>query len=297
MIVACSFSSLMEWARFHSPLSSRETLAHEDREPRLPREGRSERRSTGPRSRPQHRFAEQDQGSDERRRGFLPTALCTCRALARRLLYNCVRTNPSPYRGMGKTQMKPIFFSAFGCLLACVTGAAASTTPRTELAIFPAFTVSTDQSARVVISNIAASEGTNSTQCEVQVKFFGPDGSLEGEAAELQLKPGESRSVTVSHPQNLLRASVGVQSDTEVSTACQLKARVEVFDVQTGTTFVSLAADPSSLRPECASSSLPASLNIGQDVTSAVGRRRASRRYRTRPLRPPALTGKPHLAS
>lgn len=241
---------------------------------------------------------EQDQGSDEGRRGFLHTALSTCRALARRLLYNSDRTNPSPYRGMGKTQMKPIFFSAFGCLLACVTGAAASTTPRTELAIFPAFTVSTDQSARVVISNIAASgEGTNSTPCEVQVKFFGPDGSLEGEAAELQLKPGESRSVTVSHPQNLLRASVGVQSDTEVSTACQLKARVEVFDVQTGTTFVSLAADPSSLRPECASSSLPASLNIGQDVTSAVGRRRASRRYRTRPLRPPALTGKPHLAS
>lgn len=179
--------------------------------------------------------------------------------------------------------MKPIFFGAFGYLLACVTGDAAAAPPQTEVAIFAALTVSTDQSARVVISNVTASdEGTNPPPCQVQVKFFGPDGSLADEVAALQLKAGESRSVTVSHPQHLLRASVGVQSDVDVSKACELKARVEVFDLQTGTTFVSVAADPSIGHFECASSSVPASVNIGQDVTSALGRRRVTRRYSTR---------------
>lgn len=180
----------------------------------------------------------------------------------------------------GKTKMKPIFF-AFGCLLACVTGDAAAAPSQTEVANFAALTVSTDQSARVVISNITApGEGTNPPPCHVEVKFFGPDGSLAGDVAALQLKPGESRSVAVSHPLHLLRASVGVESDVEVSKACELRARVEVFDLQTGTTFVSVAPDPSGGHSECASSSVPSSINLGQDVTSAIGRRRVSRRYR-----------------
>lgn len=180
---------------------------------------------------------------------------------------------------MGNTQLKPIFFGAFGCLLACVTGDAAAAPLQTEVAVFAALTVSTDQSARVVISNVTASgDGTNPHSCQVQVKFFGPDGSLADEAAALQLNPGKSRSVTVSHPPHLLRASVSVDSNDEISKACELKARVEVFDVQTSTTFVSIAADPSSGHSECASSA-PASINLGQDITSAIGRRRASRRY------------------
>lgn len=199
-----------------------------------------------------------------------------------RLLYISVRTNPSTDCGMGKTQLKPIFFGACGCLLACVSSDAAAAPLQTEVAVFAALTVSTDQSARVVISNVTASgDGTNHPSCQVQVKFFGPDGSLADEAAALQLKPGESRSVTVFHPPHLLRASVSVDSNSEISKACELKARVEVFDVQTGTTFVSIAADPSSGHSECASSSAPASINLGQDITSAIGRRRASRRYRT----------------
>lgn len=174
--------------------------------------------------------------------------------------------------------MRPIFFGAFGCLLACVTGSAAPLP--TEVAVFSALTVSADQSARVVISNVtAAGDGTNPSPCQVQVKFFGPDGSLAGEVAALQLKPGESRSVAASHPPHLLRATVGVESNVETSKACELKARVEVFDVQTGTTFVSVAADPSSSRSECTSSPTPASLNLGQDITSSIGRRRASKRY------------------
>lgn len=179
--------------------------------------------------------------------------------------------------------MKPIFFGAFACLLAWVTGDAAAAPSQAEVAIFAALTVSADQSARVVISNITASgEGTNPPPCHIEVKFFGPDGSLAGDVAALQLKPGESRSVAVSHPLPLLRASVGVKSDIEVPKTCELKARVEVFDIQTGTTFVSVAADPSSGRSECASSSVPASISLGQDVTSAMGRRRVSRRYRIR---------------
>jgi hypothetical protein len=175
--------------------------------------------------------------------------------------------------------MKSIFFGAFGYLLACVTGDAVAAAAQTEVAIFAALTVGNDQSARVLISNVTASgEGTNPPPCQVQVKFFGSDGSLLDEMAALQLKPGESRSVTVSHPANLLRVSVGAESDVDISKACELKARVEVFDLQTGTTFVSVAADPSIGHFECASSSVPVSMNLGQDVTSALGRRGVSRR-------------------
>jgi hypothetical protein len=185
---------------------------------------------------------------------------------------------------MGKTQLKSIFFGVFGCcLLACVTGDAVAAPLQAEVAVFAALTVSTDQSARVVISNVTAPDDeTNPSPCQMQVKFFGPDGSLADEATTLQLKPGESRSVTVSHPPRLLRASVSMDSNVEISKACELKARVEVFDVQTGTTFVSIAADAPGGHSECASSSAPASINIGQDITSAIGRRRrAARRYST----------------
>jgi hypothetical protein len=183
----------------------------------------------------------------------------------------------------GKWEMKSIFFATCGYFLACITGDAAAAPAQTEVAIFAALTVSNDQSVRVLISNVTASgEGTNPPLCQVQVKFFGSDGTLADDVAALQLKPGESRSVTVSHPANLLRASVGVENDADVSKVCELKARVEVFDVQTGTTFVSMAADPSIGHFECASSSAPASMNLGQDVTSSIGRRRVSRRHSRR---------------
>ena len=182
--------------------------------------------------------------------------------------------------------MKPILFGAFGCLLAFVTGDAAAAPLQTDVAIFAALTVSTDQSARVVISNVSTSgDGTNVAPCQVRVRFFGPDGSLADQVAELQLKPGKSRAVTVSHPLPLLRASVGVGSNAEVSKACELIARVEVFDVQTGTTFVSVAADPSIGHSECASSSVAESNNLGQDITSAIRPRKTSTRYRTRSYR------------
>jgi hypothetical protein len=117
----------------------------------------------------------------------------------------------------------------------------------------------------------------------VHVKFFGSDGSQAGDVATLQLKPGESRSVTAPQLQHLLRASISTESDADAPKACDLKTRVEVFDLQTGTTFVSVAADSSGGRAECAPpSSPPTALNVGQDQTASVGRRRGSRRYRYR---------------
>ena len=179
--------------------------------------------------------------------------------------------------------MKSIFFGASSYLLACVMGDAAAAPAQTEAAIFAALTVSNDQSVRVLISNVTASgEGTNPPPCQVQVKFFGSDGSLADEVAALQLKPGESRSVTVAHPANLLRASVGVENDVDIPKTCELKARVEVFDIHTGTTFVSVAADPSIGHFECASSSVPVSMNLGEDVTSSIGRHRSRRHSRRR---------------
>ena len=179
--------------------------------------------------------------------------------------------------------MKSIFFGAFGFVLACVSGVAVAAPAHTEVAIFAALTVSKDQSARVLISNVTASgEGANSIPCQVQVRFFGSDGPLQDEMTALQLKPGESRSVVVSHPANLMRASVGVENDGETFRACELKARVEVFDLQTGTTFVSVAADPPIGHFECASSSVPTTMNLEQDVTSGLGSRKASRRHRRR---------------
>lgn len=212
---------------------------------------------------------------------FRPSA---CRAWSfGRLLYIFVRTNPvTILRDGGKSQMKSIFFGASGYLLACIMGDAVAAPAQTEVAIFAVLTVSNDQSMRVLVSNVTASAEGTTPPCQVQVKFFGSDGSLVDEVAALQLKPGESRSVAVSHPANLLRASVGVDSDVDLSKACELKARVEVFDLQTGTTFVSVASDPSAGHFECASSSVPVSMNLEQDVTSALGRRRVSRRHHSR---------------
>lgn len=176
--------------------------------------------------------------------------------------------------------MKPLFFGAFGFLFAGVAGSAAETPHQTEVASFAALTVSADQSARVVMSNVtAAGSDTTLPPCQALVKFFGPDGSLVGEVARIQLRPGESRSIAVSHPLRLLRASVALESEVETPKACELKARVEVFDLQTGTTFVSVAAEPSGSRSECTTAAVPAPVNLGEDITAALRRRKIPRRY------------------
>jgi hypothetical protein len=82
-----------------------------------------------------------------------------------------------------------------------------------------------------------------SRPCQVQVSFFGADGSLIGNATTVQLKAGESTSVPASQPSKLVRAVVSVGDVVDPAKLCALKTRVEIFDVQTGTTFVSVSGD------------------------------------------------------
>lgn len=123
---------------------------------------------------------------------------------------------------------------------------------QTELARFAAVTVSSGQGARAVVSNVIdVDKDVNSAPCQVQVKFFDPDGSLVGDATTLRLKAGESRSVAASQPSQLLRAAVSIDAGFDSAKVCDLKARVEIFDLQTGTTFISVAADPLDVAGEC----------------------------------------------
>jgi ligand-binding sensor domain-containing protein len=183
--------------------------------------------------------------------------------------------------------VKTVFCNAVGLLLVAGQVAQAVATPsQTEAAIFAALTVSEGQSARAIISNLATSDGgTNSATCKLQVRFFGPDGSLVANAETLELKRGESRSVAASKPLHLLRVSISIERDIEASKPCDIKARLEVFDLHTGTTYVSEAPDSTRSASGCSASPQQTSISAGQDVTSSIGRHRAKKR-KTSPLAP-----------
>ena len=75
--------------------------------------------------------------------------------------------------------------------------------PRTEGAGFAAMSLTKDQGMRAIVSNVLApANGTHLAPCQVQVRFFGADGSLIGDATTVQLKAGESTSVSASNPSN-----------------------------------------------------------------------------------------------
>ena len=81
--------------------------------------------------------------------------------------------------------------------------------PRAQGALFAAVSVTNGQGVRAIISNVLApANGAHLAPCQVQVSFFGADGSLIGNATTVQLKPGESTSVPASHPSKLVRAVV-----------------------------------------------------------------------------------------
>jgi hypothetical protein len=177
--------------------------------------------------------------------------------------------------------MRTIFFT-IGFVVAGGVGQALAAPSQTGSAVFSALTVSTGQSARTIISNVSASDGGSTpAACQFQVKFFGPDGTLVGNGETVRLKPGESRSVTVSQVMPLLRASVSIEGDVEASRSCELKARLEVFDLQTGTTFVSVVPDQSDAPSGCSASPSQSLVAAGQDATASIGRRRVWRRRRT----------------
>jgi hypothetical protein len=142
--------------------------------------------------------------------------------------------------------MKLIVFAALGLTIGGSAGQAGEVAafPRAQGARFAAMSLAKDQGMRAIVSNVLApANGTHPAPCQVQVRFFGADGSLIGEATTVQLKAGESTSVSVSNPSKLVRAAVNIGDVVDTAKPCLLKTNVEVFDVQTGVTFVSIPGE------------------------------------------------------
>ena len=157
--------------------------------------------------------------------------------------------------------MKLILFSA----LALAIGSSAShaddlaASPQAKGARFAAMSLTKDQGLRAIISNVlATANGTHLAPCQVQVSFFGADGSLIGNATTVQLKAGESTSVPAAHPSKLVRAIVSIGDVVDPAKVCALKTSVEIFDVQTGLTFVSVPGESIGSNSECSVSVAPA---------------------------------------
>jgi hypothetical protein len=120
---------------------------------------------------------------------------------------------------------------------------------------FAAMSLTKDQGVRAIISNVLTPEnGAHLAPCQVQVSFFGADGSLIGNAMMVKLKAGESTSVVASRPSKLVRAIVSIDDAVDSAKACALRTSVEIFDLQTDTTFVSIPGESS----ECSGPAAPA---------------------------------------
>ena len=150
--------------------------------------------------------------------------------------------------------MKIVVFAALALAVGCSAGLADQlvTSRGVEGARFAAMSLTKDQSARAIISNVLApADGADLTPCQVRVSFFGADGSLIGDATTVQLKAGESISVPAARPSKLVRATVSIGDVADAAKVCALKTNLEIFDVQTGTTFVSVPAEPTGSNSEC----------------------------------------------
>jgi hypothetical protein len=157
--------------------------------------------------------------------------------------------------------MKLILFSA----LALAMGSSASqaddlaASPQAKGARFAAMSLTKDQGLRAIISNVLApANGTVLAPCQVQVSFFDADGSAVGDATTVQLKAGESTSVPAAHPSKLVRAIVSIGDVVDPAKVCALRTSVEIFDVQTGLTFVSVPGESIGSNSECSVSVAPA---------------------------------------
>jgi hypothetical protein len=111
-----------------------------------------------------------------------------------------------------------------------------------QSARFVAVSVTSDQGVRAIISNVLApANGAQVAPCPVHVSFFGADGRLIGDQTALQLKSGESTSVVASQPSKLVRGIVSAGVDDPA--VCTLRTSIEIFDKQTGTTFISVPGE------------------------------------------------------
>lgn len=144
--------------------------------------------------------------------------------------------------------MKVILFAAL-TLAGTASQAVAGSSPA-EVS-FAALSITKDQGLRAIVSNVGAAP------CPVQVSFFGADGSLIGNATTVQLKAGESTSVSASQSVKLVRATVSVIDVDDPANTCALKASIETFDLQTDVTFVSIPGEPIGSNRECTGSIVP----------------------------------------
>jgi hypothetical protein len=92
---------------------------------------------------------------------------------------------------------------------------------------FAAVSLTDGQGARAIISNVLVpANGGHLAPCQVQVSFFGADGSHIGNAKTVQLKAGESASVPASQPSKLVRAVVSIDV-VDPAKLCALRTRME----------------------------------------------------------------------
>jgi hypothetical protein len=150
--------------------------------------------------------------------------------------------------------MKITLFAALAFAIGSSAGQAEelAAAPAAEGARFAAMSLADGMGLRAIVSNVLApANGTQLAPCQVQVSFIGADGSLIGDATTKQLKPGESTSVAASHPPKLVRAIVNIGAVVDPAKVCALRTSVEIFDIQTGATFVSVPGEPIGSNGEC----------------------------------------------
>ena len=165
--------------------------------------------------------------------------------------------------------MRIILFAAVGLAIGSAAAQAEelAVSPRAE-GRFAAMSLTDAQGARAIISNVlATANGTHLAPCQVQVSFFGADGSLIGNATTVQLKAGESTSVPASHPSKLVRAVVSIGDVVDPAKVCALRTSVEIFDVQTDTTFVSVPGEFIGSNSECSVSVAPALVAARKNIS------------------------------
>jgi hypothetical protein len=141
--------------------------------------------------------------------------------------------------------MKALGFAALALSISCSIGRASplAASAQTEVVRFAAATVTDDQGARAVVSNVSASASDSNAACHVQVTFYGSDGSVINKE-ERRLKAGASAAIVAKAARALLRATVSIEADGDAAKHCDLMARLEISDLHTGTTFISMAPNP-----------------------------------------------------
>jgi hypothetical protein len=143
-----------------------------------------------------------------------------------------------------------------------------------EGARFAAMSLTKDQGMRAIISNVLVpANGTHLAPCQVQVSFFSADGSLIGDPTTVKLKAGESTSVPAAHPSKLARAIVSIGDVVDPAKVCALRTSVEIFDLQTDTTFVSVPGESIGSNSEYGVSATPV---LGAARKNAAGRKNSA---------------------